>query len=507
MTNNKVNIIEKDPFPIIRSAVNKTVDLIKPTYGPASNKVIIHKVTHGFVIDDGVQIARDLELPDPNEHAVMKIVREAAIRTNDRVGDGTTGALIMLQAIIEEVSKINTKQGRKIEKELKKGFEEAKAQLLNSAKPIKTKEDLLKVARISFDDPAIAEIIADTWFKLGKDGLLTVDRSGTMETFADITEGIRIDRGYLSPYMLTNPARMEALLEKPHIMITDYRLTEINDILPAMNLLAGKQITNLVLICDNLEQNALATAIVNKVQGKFNLIAINKPSGDNTLEDIALLTGAKMFSEKKGDKLEEIKMEDFGRADRFIAHQKDSVIVGPRGDKKAIQKAVADLNSAINTAGDDRQKENLKKRLAFFTNKVAVIKVGAATENEVNALRYKVEDAINATHAAFKGGVVCGGGIGLSRIVTSSDLLNEALKAPFRQLKRNMGIDSHPELKKDEAINVVTEETGNFMKVGVVDPVDVLIAQVESAVSIAGLLVTTSGMIVEHPKHLGQEEE
>jgi chaperonin GroEL len=502
----KINVIQKDTFEIIRSAVNKTVNLIRPTYGPASNKVIISKVTHQLVVDDGVQIARDLEFDDANENAVLKVVREAAIRTNDRVGDGTTSSLIMLQAIIEEVAKLSRRDGRKIEKQLKKGFEEAKKQLLASARPIKTKEELVKVARISFDDPKVAEIIAATWYELGKDGVVTVDRSGTMETFADVAEGITMKRGYLSPYMITNPQRMEALIEKPYIMITDYRLTEVNDIITIMNKLAAKQIFQLVLICDNLEQNALATAIVNKMQGKFLVVAINKPEGDTTLEDIALMTGARMFSEKKGDKLEEADIADLGRADRFICHRTDSVIVGPRGKKDVIKKAIADLNSAILLEQKVAEKYEMQKRLANFTNKVAVIKVGAPTENEVTALKYKVEDSVNAVKAALKGGVVCGAGLALSRLVTSSELLNEALKAPFRQLKENTGIESHRELKEDEAINATTGKIGNFLEVGVVDPVEVLLAGVDSAISIASLLITTTGMIVEKPKHIKEEE-
>lgn len=500
-----IKIIQRDTFDQIRTAVNKTVDLIKPTYGPASNKVIIDKVTHKLVVDDGVQIARDLEFEDPIQNAVLHVVRETAIKTNDRVGDGTTGAMIMLQAIIEEVAKITRLDGRALEKELKAGFEMAKEQLKKSAKPVKTKEDLLKVARISFDDEKIAEIIADTWYKIGKDGMVTIDRSGTMETKAELTEGIKIDRGYISPYMITNPSRMEAVIEKPHIMLTDYRLTEVNDIIPIMNALAGKQIFNLILICDTIEQNALATAIVNKMQGKFNLIAVTKPSEEGMLEDIGLMIGAKVFSQTKGDKLEQAKVEDLGRAERVIVRQKESVIVGPKGKKDVIKKAIQDLEAARVLAETDKEREQVKKRLARFNNKVAVIKVGAATENEVNALKYKVEDAVNATAAAFKGGVVCGAGLALSRLKTSSPVLNEALQAPFKQLKLNMGIDNHQELKSDQAINAVTGQIGNYFQVGVIDPVDVLIAQVESAVSIASLLITTSGMVVEPPKEIPRE--
>lgn len=505
----RVTIVEKNVFEIIKSAVDKTVNLIRPTFGPASNKVIIAKVTHGMVVDDGVQIARDLELEDPVEHAIMKVVRETAIKTNDRVGDGTTGALIMLQAIIEEIAKLPHPDGRKIEKELKAGFEECKTQLFKMAKPIKTKEELLKVALVSFDNEKIAKLIADAWYELGVEGVLTVDRSGTMESFTELTEGIKIDTGYLSPYMITNPARMEAVVEKPYILLTDYRLTEVNDVINIMNQLVAKQILNLVIIADNIEQNALATLIVNKMQGKFNTIAINAPKADtiNMLEDMGIMTGGKVFSQKKGDKIDQATIADLGRAERFIARRTESVIIGGRGKKSEIAKAIADLNIAINFETNAGTKRNLQQRLTKLTNKVGVIKIGAPTENEVNALRYKTEDCINATHAAFKGGVVAGGGIALAHLKSSSELLNAALQAPFRQLKLNCGVDKHRTLTKDEAINVVTGEIGGWQKVGVMDPVDVLIAQLESAISIASLLVTTSGLIVEAPKHLKQENE
>lgn len=500
-------IIEENPFKIVESTVNKTVNLIRHTYGPASNKVIISKVLNRMVVDDGVQIARDLEFDDPVENAILNIIRETAITTNDRVGDGTTGALIMLQAIVSVVAKMTRRDGRKIEQELKKGFEEAKAQLLKMAKPIKTREDLEKVARISFDDEKIAKLIADTWYKLGKDGVVTVDRSDTMETYVEITEGITIDRGYISPYMITNPSRMEGVIEKPYILLTDYRMTEANDILPVMNLLASKGIANLVVIAENIEGAALATVVVNKIQGKFNVIAVNAPTDNRSvfLEDVAVMTGAKVFSQAKGDKIEAATIEDLGRSDRFISHRESSVIIGPRGKKAAILKAVDDLKLAVSVESNERAKRDLQARLARFSNKVAVVKVGAATENEERALKYKVEDAVHATHAAFKGGVVCGAGLSLARLNTSSAILNEALKYPHKQLMDNVGEDVK-ELGKDQAYNVVTKQVGKFMDVGVIDPVDVLIAGVESAVSIASILVTTSGMIVEEPKKPKIEE-
>lgn len=503
-----IKVIEKDVFETIRKTVNKTVNLIKPTYGPAANKVIISKITHKMVVDDGVQIARDLEFADPVENAILSVIRETAIKTNDRVGDGTTSSLIMLQAIIEEVAKLRRWDGHKVEKELKKGFEMAKAQLLKMAVPIKTEADLLKVARNAFDNPDLAKIIAETWFKIGKDGVVTVDRSGTMESSAEVTEGITMNRGYISPYMITNPNRMEAVIEKPYILVTDFRLTETADVLGIMDKLAQKQILNLVVICDNLETSALATAIVNKVQGKFNLVAINIPTnGDkaNVLEDICLMVGGKVFSEKKGDRLESCEITDLGRASRFISHNKDSVIIGPKGNKVNLSKAITELKIAIGLAPSQAEKKALENRLATLTNKVAVIKIGAATENEEKALRYKTEDAVHATQAAFKGGVVSGAGLGMAALRTSSPLLNAALQQPFKQLKENTGITEHQELKQDEAINVITGKIGKYMEVGVIDPVDVLIAGIESSVSIASLLVTTSGIICEPPQQIKQQ--
>lgn len=503
-----IKIIQKETQSIIKSAIDKAVNLIKYTYGPSSNKVIISKVLNKLTVDDGVQIARDLELEDPAENAVWTEAKHTAIRTNDRVGDGTTGALIMLQAIVEEASKKMNPNGRKIEQELKKGVVEAKEQLLAMAHPIKTLADLEKVARISFDDENISKIIAKAWQTLGQDGVLTVDRSGTMETYADLADGIRIARGYISPLMVTNE-KQEALIEKPYILLTDYRLTETNDVLNIMSELVKKNIVSLVIISDNVEQSALSTLNINIFQGKFLTVAINAPyqGPERTafLSDLAVMTGAKFFSMEKGDKLEKATIEDLGRAERFICHKDKSVIIGPKGKKTAITDLIAGINSSINTAGNEYEKKGAQARLARITGKIGVIKVGAATSGEEKTLQYKVDDAINAVHSAFKGGVVAGGGVALSSLKTSSPILNAALQAPFNQLKENVGLESHQALKKDEAINVVTGEVGNFIKVGVMDPVDVLIAGVESAVSIASLLLTASGMIVEPPQKIKQE--
>lgn len=513
----QISIITKNPFDTIKSAVDKAVDLVKPTYGPAGNKVIISKVTHGFVLDDGVQIMRDLELPDPAENAVLKVIRETAIRTNDRVGDGTTGAMIIVQSTIGQVSTMRRRDGHKIERELRQGAIDAADQLRKSAKPVKTLEELKKVARVSFDNEEVSTLIAETWHAVGPDGIVTVDTGPTMKTTAELAEGIKLDNGYISPIMVNNPERMEAVVEKPYILITDYRLTEANDVLPIMNLLAAAGKNRLLVIAENIEQHALATLIINNPHvmnpqtgkpGVLHSVAVVAPSGDNRtvqLEDIALLTGGRVFSSSKGDKLQDAKIEDLGHADRVISRRDGTVIIGPKGKAASVKKAIADLKVAIGATDVEREKKGLEKRLAFFANKVAVIRVGAPTENEQRALKYKVDDAVNAVRSAYRGGVVCGGGGALARLNTSSPILNAALKAPHKQLMDNMGLEVQ-DLKDGEAMNVVTGKVGKFLEVGVIDPVDVLVAAVESAVSIVSLLVTTSGMIVEKPQKIRQEQ-
>lgn len=493
-----IKTIHDATFQTVVSAVNKLVDFVKPTYGPASNKVIINKLPYSMVVDDGVQIARDFELEDQAEQSIVRLVRETAIRTNDRVGDGTTSSLIMLQAIINEAAKRTNRNGRKIEKELQKGLEEFKAQMQKQAKTISTKEELKKVAMVSFDNEEIAEMIANLYLKLGKDAIITIDQSSTMDTYSEISDGVKLDNGYISPYMITNPERMETVVEKPYILITDYRLTEASDLLPIMEKMAADNKRELVVIAENVEQKALATAVVNKMQNKFLTVAIAAPKDKVTLEDIAILTGAKVFTESKGNRLENAEIKDLGRAERFICRREESIIVEPKGSKKAIKEAIDSLKVAYSLETKDKEKRALQARLGLFTNSLAVIKVGAPTENEQKALKYKVEDAVNAVKEAYRGGVVCGAGIALSQITTSSQILNEALKYPSRQLMDNMGLDN-VDLKKDEAYNVVTEKKGHYMTVGVLDPVNALIAGVESAVSIASILLTSSGMIVESP--------
>jgi len=505
-------IIKDKTFEVIESAVNQMVDLIKPTYGPASNKVIIDKIPYRMVVDDGVQIARDFQLEDPAENAVVKVVRETAVTTNDRAGDGTTSSLIMLQAIIREVGRKSSFNGRKIEIELKKGLEDVRKYLKNEATQIETKEDIKKVALVSFDHEEIATMISEIYHKLGKEGIITIDQSPTMKTTVETTDGTRLASGYLSPYMVTNPQRMETEIQKPHFLITDYRLTEADDVLGIMNKMAKEGKNNLIVIAENIEQHALATMVVNLPHvvnpetgkpGKFMSIAVAAPKMDNQkqfLEDLALITGAKMFSQEKGERLETAEVSHLGKANKVIVRRDETVIVDPKGNKSVVGTAVSALREAIKNENDKKKKTELQKRLAVFTNTLAVIKVGAATANEQKALKYKVEDALHSVKSAFKSGVVCGAGLALANIKTSSPILNEALKYPARQLRENMGLDGELNIKPGEALNVVTGKIGPFLDVGVVDPADVLLAGVESAISIASLLLTSSGMIVESAK-------
>lgn len=505
-------IVQKDTFDVVLSAVNKMVDLIKPTFGPAGNKVIISKQTHALVVDDGVQIARDFELPDPAENAIVKLVRESAVRTNDRVGDGTTGSLIILQAIMNAISRLPHRDSRQIILELKEGLKEAIEYLQKISLKIATKKELKKVAMIAFDDESSAEMIAELYDKLGVDAAITIDKSPTMETTYEIAEGLTINHGYISPYMVTNPERMEAVIDNPLILLTDYRLTEARDVLPILEKIAAAGKHNLVLVAENVEGLALATlvrnlpTILNTATGKTGVIqsvAIVGPTGADKktfLNDIGLLTGAKVFSQSKGDKLELAELSDLGRAEKLISRREESIIISPAGDKTNIATAITDLRMSIDAEPIERAKNELKTRLARFENKVAVIKVGAVTENEQKTLKYKIEDAVNAVRSALHGGVVPGGGEALASAPVTSEILKYALSAPRTQLFANVGaFQTHPPLNNGEAYNVITGKQGNMMEVGVVDPTDALIAALESAVSISTLLLSY-GIIVEYPQ-------
>jgi chaperonin GroEL len=503
-----MKIVNKNIQEVIKIAINKAVDIISPTYGPASNKVIIKTQFHSTICDDGVQIARDLNLPNETEDAIWSKAKEVAIQTNDRSGDGTTSSLIMLRAIINECAKARNKSSRQMEIELKKAVEEVKKLLLSQSVTIKSKEDLRKVSRISFDDKKIADVIADTWYELGVDGVITVEKSQTMETVSEMASGVTLNKGYASPYMVNDQQRMEVVIENPLLLLSDYDLSNAEQIIPILNKVLESGKNRLVVIAPKIDQHALATLIVNlpHIQnpqtgqvGRLQAVAVELPPTEREaiLEDLATLTGAKVISESKGSNMLDVSLDDLGRCERFIAKKDSSIIIKPKGSKKAISEASEAYKANAVRENDPKVKKAYQERLARLTGKIAVIKVGGMTETEHRALKYKVEDAVNAVKVAFKGGVVRGSGLALSSCVTSSPILNIALQAPNAVLMENCDLPPVMLKKSDDAYNIATGEQGHFMSVGVVDPVEVLIAGVESAVSIACVLITATAIIIQ----------
>lgn len=450
-----MKIIQDKSFETILSAVDKLVELVKPTYGPAGNKVIIGKGYGVSVLDDGVQIAKDLELEDEAENYVLKLIREVAVKTNQRVGDGTTGSLIMLQAILNE-AKTSNLTSKQIVENLDKGLKEAISQIKDKSKSIDTKEDLEKVARISFDNEEIAKLLADLIYKIGEDGLIDVQSSQSAKIESEIVAGYKLNAGYVSPYMANDGDK--CVIEDAIVLATNKGFYNNQEIVPVMELVAKSGKSNLVIFCKDFSGEALSTAILNKIKGSFRLLAIKTSEQD--LGDISLLTGAKTVMDRK------IEESDFGKAKKIVSRLDDTVIIDGAGDKTELAQVVEEL----------KKDEANALRVANLTNAVAIIKVGAKTESEAKALQFKIEDASNAIKVAYKGGVVAGAGSTLESLETSSDILNRAFKYPRKQLEENVGV----------------LDTAN-----VIDPTEVVIAGIESAVSIAKLLLTTRGIIYD----------
>lgn len=458
------------------TTVNTLCDLVRPTFGPASNKVIIGKSQlYVSALDDGVQIAKDLQLDDETQNTVLKLIREVAVKTNDRVGDGTTSSLIILQALMQEVEKNGKIDGRKIGDELKKGLEEAVSQLRKQSKKIKGKQELEEVARISFDNEEVAKLLAEMVHTIGPDGIIDVEMSAGFGIESELTKGFTVQGGYISPYMVTE--REEAVFDNPYILVSDGTFVNGSEIVPIMEKIVQSGGNSLVIFSKGFEGEALATALINKAQGKFKTLAVKT---FEHYEDIALLTGATAQMSEKGSK--PLELSDLGRAKKVIAKRDSTVIIGGKGVKAKIEKFAQELRQKAEEATHPLRKNQTLYRLGRLTNNVGVIRVGAPTENEAKALQYKVEDASHAVRVAYRDGVVAGAGEALLKIKTSSPILNEALKAPRKQLEENMG--------------PIT------MSKSIIDPVSVLIAGLESAVSIATLLVSTKGIIVEErPKN------
>lgn len=451
----------------IKDTVNKLVDFVKPTYGPQANKVIVADQFGHKVLDDGAMIANEFTLEDESANTIIQVIKEVSHKTNERVGDGTTGSLILLQALMANL----TKDDRK---DLERAVLEAVEALKSQAIPVTTVEDLQKVAEMAYANPEIARLIAETVFELG-DGVVTVEESQNLETKAEIIEGLSIDQGFVSPYMITNE-RLESVMEDVPVLVTSKTVKAIHEILPILEKLVEQGQKELVIVADDVEGEALRTFILNRMKGNFNVLGVKAPGfGERKkeyLKDIAVVVGAEFLNPETGTLLQDTLTTQLGRAKRVIATKDKTIFIGGGGVKTEIEARISDLKTELDTLTYSFDKDMLRERISKLSKGVGVIKVGAATEAEMKTIRYKVEDAINATKLAFKSGVVKGAGQALKELNTSSQILNEALKAP-------------------EAVLI---ENGTEI-IEIYDPVEVLIASLESAVSIALLLISSTGVI------------
>ena len=515
----------------LKRGVDIVADAVKTTLGPRGRNVSIDKkfgaptVTH-----DGVTVAKEIELKDPFENMGARLLVEVATKTNDVVGDGTTTATVLAQSIVNEGLKMVAAGANPmlIKRGLDKAVEAVVAELKSDSIPVRDRADIAHVAAISAADSEIGDLIAEVMEKVGKDGVITVEESKGIAFEKEYTEGMQIDRGYISPYFVTNSERMEAELEDPYILITDKKISSIQEILPVLEKVL--QVTkNFVIIAEDVDGEALATLVVNKLRGTINALAVKAPGfGDRRkamLQDIAILTGGTVISEEIGRKLDSATIEDLGRARKVIATKDDTTIIEGRGDEAAIRARIEQIRAQIATTTSDFDREKLQERLAKLAGGVAVIKVGAATEPELKEKKHRVEDALSATRAAVEEGIVPGGGVALLNAIPALDnvqvahedekvglqILRRALEEPLRILARNAGEDGSviianvrrlQEEKGDKTIgyNVLTGQYGSMIEQGIIDPVKVTRSAVQNAVSIAGMILTTEALITDIPE-------
>lgn len=525
----------------IMIGINKAADAVKITLGPKGRNAILDK---GYgaptITNDGVTIAKEIELEDKFENIGAELVKEVASKTNDVAGDGTTTSAILTQAIIREglkyvamgVNPVGIRHG--IEMAGKEVIKELKA----NAKKIEGKEEIAQVATISAEDPEIGNVISEVMEKVGKDGVITVEESQTFGLSSDIVEGMQFDKGYISPYMITNADKMQSELEDPYILITDKKISSLNEILPILEKVtqAGKK--DIVIIAEEVEGEALATLVINKLRGTFNALAIKAPGfGDRRkemLSDIAIVTGGKVITEEMGLKLETATIDMLGSARKVIATKENTTIVDGKGSKKDIEKRVAQIRKEIEASDSDFDKEKLQERLAKLAGGVAVLKVGAATESELTYKKHKVEDALAATKAAVEEGIVAGGGTALVKAgVTvnkrfkenkipcpSRDIAEEynagfkillrALEEPLRQIVQNAGKEEgavianmvrNSESLPNKGYNAISNKmVDDMIKEGIIDPVKVTRSALENAISVSAMLLTTEVAVTDLPE-------
>lgn len=510
----------------LERGVNLLADTVKITLGPKGRNVVLDK-KYGtpLITNDGVTIAKEIELEDPFENMGAQLVKEVATKTNDAAGDGTTTATVLAQAMIQEGMKNIAAGANSII--LRRGMQKATEAAVESIKAISTpvngKNHIAQVAAISAGDKEVGAMVADAMERVSKDGVITVEESKTMNTELDLVEGMQFDRGYLSAYMATDMDKMEAVLDNPYILITDKKISNIQEILPVLEQIV-QQGGRLLIIAEDVEGEALATLVVNKLRGTFNCVAVKAPGfGDRRkamLEDIAVLTGGTVISQEVGLELKEATMDMLGRAKTVKVQKENTIIVDGMGDPNAIKARVAQIRTQIGETTSEFDKEKLQERLAKLAGGVAVIKVGAASEAEMKEKKLRMEDALAATRAAVEEGIVCGGGSAYIHAIkatqevadsltgdekTGANIIVKALEAPLRQIVTNAGLEGSvvvnklKESKEGTGFNALTEEYVDMVAEGIIDPVKVTRSALQNATSVASTLLTTEAVVADHP--------
>lgn len=511
----------------LERGVNTLAEAVKVTLGPKGRNVVLDKKYGSPTItNDGVTIAKEIELKDPFENMGAQLAKEVATKTNDVAGDGTTTATLLAQAMVREGLK-NVAAGAN-PMILKKGIEKAVATVVEEikkiSKPVDKKESIAQVAAISAADEEIGKLIAEAMEKVGKDGVITVEESKTMGTNLEVVEGMQFDRGYISPYMITDSERMEAILDDPYILITDKKINLIKDLLPILEktMQRGKPI---LIIAEDVEGEALATLVVNKLRGTLNVVAVKAPGfGDRRkamLSDIAIVTGGQVISEEVGASLENATLEMLGSARQVKVTKDETTIVDGKGNSQEIKNRINQIKVQIEDTTSDYDREKLQERLAKLAGGVAVIQVGAATETEMKEKKHRIEDALSATRAAVEEGVVPGGGVALLQIApildelkkketgdvaTGISIVRKALEEPLKQIALNAGVEGSvivekvSSLPKGQGYNALTGEFTDMVKAGIIDPAKVTRSALQNAASIAAMLLTTECLVTEIPE-------
>jgi chaperonin GroEL len=512
----------------LERGVNILADAVKVTLGPKGRYVVLDKKYGAPTItNDGVTIAREIEVEDPFENQGAQLVREVATATNDVAGDGTTTATVLAQAIVREGLK-NVAAGANpmgIKRGIESAVEAVVADLKKQSKEVSGKEDIARVATISAREREIGDVIADSIDRVGKDGVVNVEEGQTFGLELEFTEGMQFDKGYLSPYMVTDAERMEAVLDDPFILVANQKISSVKDLLPILEqvIQAGRP---LLIVSEDVEGEALATIVVNKLRGTFTAVAVKAPGfGDRRkrmLEDIAILTGAEVITEEMGLKLENTKLSQLGRGRRIVITKDTTTIIDGAGDPDGIKARIKQLKAEIENTDSDFDREKLQERLAKLAGGVAVVKVGAATETEMKEKKHRVEDALQATRAALEEGIVPGGGVALLQSVgsikldtfegdekTGASIIVRALEEPLRQLASNAGLEGSVVVNqvrsaaKGQGLNVDTGEVEDLVKAGIIDPTMVTRSALQNAASIAKNILTTEAIVAEAPEKAG----